>query len=314
MNVIVTAIGSMSAECVVESLTSLGINVIATDIYPKEFHPILRRCVAFTKVIRADEDPVTYCSSLLDCAMKYKCSAIIPLTDPEVDILSKRRLLFDRLANLVWLPADELVKIIRNKAKWAYRLRGAKEFSVIPTYATFDQLKVDYQGEFVAKKIEGRSSEGIIISSTGKWFGEQFSSGYLFQPYLDGDIITVDFIKHPTSGRVVLLPRRECMRTVNGAGTVVEILDPECFRPAIVELINSLNIVGYGMNCEFIKCNGELYLMDINPRFSAGVSFSKMAGYDFVKAHVACYMQDDIPAINQVLVGHIFVKRYRDFS
>lgn len=47
---------------------------------------------------------------------------------------------------------------------------------------------------------------------------------------------------------------------------------------------------------EFIVNNGEYYLIDINPRFSAGVGFSKLAGYDFVKNHLLCFMNEDIDA------------------
>jgi carbamoyl-phosphate synthase large subunit len=34
--------------------------------------------------------------------------------------------------------------------------------------------------------------------------------------------------------------------------------------------------------------------MDINPRFSAGISFSILAGYDMVKNHLNCFMDNEI--------------------
>ena len=47
---------------------------------------------------------------------------------------------------------------------------------------------------------------------------------------------------------------------------------------------------------EFIKNENGYYLIDINPRFSAGIAFSCKTGYDFINAHLDCFMNKDIPA------------------
>lgn len=39
----------------------------------------------------------------------------------------------------------------------------------------------------------------------------------------------------------------------------------------------------------------ENYLIDINPRFSAGIAFSCKTGYDFINAHLACFSGSPIP-------------------
>lgn len=83
--------------------------------------------------------------------------------------------------------------------------------------------------------------------------------------------------------------------------------------PSYAEMCGGLGLTGV-MNCEFIRTDDALYLMDINPRFSAGVSFSKMAGYDFVMADAACYQADDLAPLSSVKAGAVFVKRFCDFS
>lgn len=45
---------------------------------------------------------------------------------------------------------------------------------------------------------------------------------------------------------------------------------------------------------EFIELNNEFYLIDVNPRFSAGVAFSVIAGYDMVNNHLRCFQEKDI--------------------
>lgn len=47
---------------------------------------------------------------------------------------------------------------------------------------------------------------------------------------------------------------------------------------------------------EFIKNDKGYYLIDINPRFSAGIAFSCKIGYDFINAHLDCFSGVQIPA------------------
>lgn len=313
MNILVTAIGSMSAECVVDSLNNLGVGVVATDIYPKEYHPVARKCKDFVQVPKVFPNVDSYCQSILTAAINNKCEAIIPLTDPEVDVLSDQRHLFSSAGIKVWLASDHAIKCARAKDSWTARLSNSRSFKMIPTFDKFLSLCRNYAGEFVAKRINGRSSEGILFSDTANFKGDiRYEKGYLFQPLLTGEIITVDFARHPHSGQVVLVPRVELMRTKNGAGTVVRILNPDDYKSPIEELTESLQLTGV-MNCEFIQNNDGLFLMDINPRFSAGVSFSRMAGYDFIKADMQCYSSKLISEAEGIVEGQIFVKRFCDY-
>lgn len=48
------------------------------------------------------------------------------------------------------------------------------------------------------------------------------------------------------------------------------------------------------MNFEFIKAENGYFLMDINPRFSAGIAFTTKSGYNLVKSHLNCFINKDI--------------------
>ena len=52
--------------------------------------------------------------------------------------------------------------------------------------------------------------------------------------------------------------------------------------------MQTLDIIGC-INIEFIKSENDYFLMDINPRFSAGIAFSLLAGYDFIQNHIKCF-------------------------
>lgn len=44
MNILVTAIGSFSADCVINSLRNAGHTVVGCDIYPSEWHAVSKDC------------------------------------------------------------------------------------------------------------------------------------------------------------------------------------------------------------------------------------------------------------------------------
>ena len=110
--------------------------------------------------------------------------------------------------------------------------------------------------------------------------------------------------------RISAVPRQELLRTKNGAGLTVQVKD----APDIIRLVshigNALGINGC-VNMEFISNGGRYYLIDINPRFSAGVAFSVVSGYDMVNSHLNCFEGKPIagqPAIQE----NIIIKKYQE--
>ncbi len=300
----------MAAEAVIDTLSGEGYCIVATDYYPASYNPISKRCSAFYQMPLASD--ASYGDALLQVAQEHACEAILPLTDPEVDVLSARRAMFDEAGIQLWSAPSSVVATARNKRAWGERFKGAQHFRVIPTFLTYNELVANTSGRYVAKRVNGRSSEGILFSETSSVVLRD-EEGCIFQPFIEGEICTVDFAVHPNTAEVVCVPRVELLRTKNGAGTVVRIERGETFRAAIEELVASLGLCGV-MNCEFIRdAQGQLWLMDINPRFSAGVAFSRLAGYDMVRACIECFTKPSLTSCKEIKEGQIFVKRYVEF-
>lgn len=66
------------------------------------------------------------------------------------------------------------------------------------------------------------------------------------------------------------------------------------------------------VNMEFINHDDDFYLIDINPRFSAGIAFSCKSGYDFINAHLACFMAQPVSEGKDFNTG-IYIKYYTEF-
>ena len=163
----------------------------------------------------------------------------------------------------------------------------------------------------IAKPYNGRSSEGLSRISTIKELEEiSKKSGYIFQEMIEGPVFTVDYIRNSYTNKDFSIAREELLRTKNGAGTTVRMSNDILLKQLVSHIGNTIHVNGC-INMEFIQSKGKYYLIDINPRFSAGVAFSRMAGYNMVLNHLNCFIAQDIQ--DSILYQEqIITKRYRE--
>ena len=93
MNILLTAIGSMSALCAINQLHKHGHKVIGCDIYPKEWHYESSLCDDFMQAPYANTNE--YIPFLIRLAKESDAEYIFPLTDLEIDKINAFRDLFE---------------------------------------------------------------------------------------------------------------------------------------------------------------------------------------------------------------------------
>ena len=114
MNILITAIGSMSAECVLNKLKEQGHFLVGCDIYPKEWHYESGLCDVFYQApLSIHEDK--YREFLLDVAIRHSIHYIIPLTDLEIDVISRKREMFEEKGVILCMQTNNVLKTVRNK-------------------------------------------------------------------------------------------------------------------------------------------------------------------------------------------------------
>ena len=292
MNILLTAIGSMSALCAINNLHKAGHKVIGCDIYPKEWHYEASLCDVFEQAPYANT--ADYIPFLLRLAKENEVKYLFPLTDLEIDVINAKRELFEQEGIVVCISSKETLKVARNKYSLYKAFKDDANVPSVPTYTLEDDLsRLNYP--CVAKPRDGRSSEGLCYLKNENQLNEiKRISSYIFQEKIAGSVCTVDYVREPLSGASFCVPREELLRTKNGAGTTVRIFRDETLENLVKYIGQKLNISGV-VNMEFIKNSTGYYLIDINPRFSAGIAFSCQTGYDFVNAHLACFMNNALP-------------------
>lgn len=309
MRILITAIGSMSAECAISRLKDRGHFVAGCDIYPKDWHYETTLCDAFFQAPFATEED-KYVSFLLDVCGRLNLGYIIPLTDLEIDIIDRHRHRFEKEGIILCMQSSETLKIVRNK----YALfKYFETDTFVPSIRTclLSQLEETMIFPCVAKPYNGRSSEGLIRNATKEQvLAIRDKAKYIVQEQLNGDVFTVDVCRCKKSGIVCAVPRQELLRTQNGAGLTVQTIADKSLMDLSLYIGDRLNINGC-VNMEFIGKNGIYYLIDINPRFSAGIAFSILAGYDMVNNHLNCFIGKDVDG--QVDISeNIMIKKYQE--
>ena len=309
MRFLITAIGSMSAECVIKQLKREGHFVVGCDIYPGEWHYESRLCDVFVRApfaIREKE----YIDFLLTVCNNYHLNYVIPLTDLEIDIINKNRICFDENKIVLCMQSVEVLAIARDK----YALSNAfLNDNTVPSIKTslLENIPDDFPFPCIAKPYNGRSSEGLIRNATKEQvLAIENKGNYIIQEQIPGDVFTVDYVRNANSKKDAAVPRQELLRTKNGAGLTVQIYSNKYLIQLASHIGQALNINGC-VNMEFIANKGNFYLIDINPRFSAGVAFSVISGYNMVNNHVRCFSGEDID--NSIEVEErIIIKKYEE--
>ncbi|MDY5730765.1 MAG: ATP-grasp domain-containing protein [Eubacteriales bacterium] len=281
MNLLLTAIGSASSIDALKSLQKQGHQVYGCDIYPKEWVYKANR-FADVFLVPSAKDGHAYVHSLLSLAKAHGIDMIIPLTDPECDVLCLHKALFLAQGIRIACQEPEVQSLCRNKLLLSQKLKNI--CTTIPSYTVAEEVALPFPIMF--KPISGRSSQNQHIAYGDAEF-VLYKSLYpdaMVQPFLPGNVYTVDCARD-VMGNTLCYARKELLRTGNGLGTTVECFSHHALEQICTQIVNELQIVGT-VNIEFIEHGDVFYFLEINPRFSGGIGFSQMGGCDFVNAHV----------------------------
>lgn len=299
----------MSAECAIKNIKAKGHYVVGCDIYPGEWHYETKLCDAFVKAPLAKKKN-DYIQFLIDTCKEYDLHYIIPLTDLEIDVINEKRALFIENDIILCMQSDEVLAIARDKYKLSSFFADDENVPTIKT-CLLSEIPDSFSFPCIAKPLNGRSSEGLIRNATREQVNAiENKQVYILQEQLAGNVFTVDFCRSAKTGVGAVVPRQELLRTKNGAGLTVQMISDSALINLVSYIGNKLNINGC-VNMEFILNNGNYYLIDINPRFSAGVAFSIMEGYNMITNHIRCFCGECIDS--QIKISkHIMIKKYQE--
>ena len=283
--ILLTAAGSASALPVLRRYQAAGLRVIACDIYPRSWNAAPLAADDFFQALTV-HDEAAYVQQMLDAVRRYRVDALIPLTDPEVDVLCAHGEAFRQAGCLLCTPHENTVHMCRDKLLMARRLEAAGVCRTIPTYTA---MSAPDAFPMMLKPRSGRSSQGQMVVHNREELEAAAAKreDYIAQPFLTGNIFTVD-VARDADGRTQTLVRQELMRTGNGLGTTVEVYDNHPLEQICAAIADAAGLCGV-VNMEFIHHEGDFYFLEVNPRFSGGTGFSQKAGMDVAMLMLQCH-------------------------
>ena len=229
-----------------------------------------------------------YIPMLEDICKREEIEVIATFIDPEIEILSKNREVFEELGIKVLVPFPETAGLCFNKYELFKHLKK-HHIPTVQTYGTLDEAKEAIRnnsltfpvfvkprtgsGSVGARKIE--TMEELILAM-------KEDSSLIIQEYMDGIDLDADVYVDTENRKVVsAFAKRKISTTIGGANKTVSFRDEKLFE-LIKEIVATLEL--YGPNdMDFFFVNGQYYLSEINPRFGGAYLHAYGAGVDFIK-------------------------------
>lgn len=292
--VLITAAGSAAAPAALQSLRAHGCRVVACDIYPRVWNAACVEADAFFQAVPAT-DASAYARQLEAEARREGIDFILPLTDVEVDVLCGQKERFAAANCVLCVPDAPAARLCRDKLAITRAVEAAGVCQTIPTFSPYGAEPPADAYPLLLKPVRGRSSQGRTVARNAAAYHAALSTreDYIAQPFLQGDIYTVD-VARDARGNAQCLARRELLRTVSGLGTTVRVLPDHPLEAVCARIAALAGVVGV-VNMEFIVQPDRAYFLEVNPRFSGGVGFSLAAGVDFPWLQLLCHRGDPLP-------------------
>ena len=296
--VLLTVTGAVAADITIRSLKKMGFRLVGCGLTPKEWKVGSCEVNAYYQAPKIS-DCDAYLDFIKEICIKENIRYVIPFIDTEVDLFSENSRWFDEHGIRLCMSDRETIRILRNKKALSdFIADNCPDINHIPTefLRNIDGPKWDFP--IVAKPYNGRSSIGLrYIYNQSEWndfYRLANRDTNIVQPFISGPIVMVEIIRQPDTRKVVAMSRRELMSTPHGLSTTAYVFQDELLEREAKDLADKLNIKG-NVNFEYIlDPDGQYYFVECNPRFSAGLTFSCMGGYDIVKNHIKCFMGQEI--------------------
>lgn len=314
--VLVTAIGTAASTAIVTQLKKTGqYRIIGADIFQKNQVATAKDVDEFYQFPLAIEDLEGYIDFAVEFCRKNHVDFYFATIDEEVANISKNRKRFEDIGVSLCIPNHNLIMTCHYKDVFSNWIKENIPEIHIKSYSSFSDI-TDADFPIFVKPIEGRASLGCRKVENREELENikregMKASHFVIQQYTEGEIITVDMIRCAKTGHACQIQRIEKLRNANGCGIAVEIIDDPRLSEICNQLMEKLDLNGV-VNAEFFNLNHQYRIIEINPRFSAGTSFSYAAGCDTVTAALMIAAGRNF-ALGKLSIGAHLAKRYETY-
>lgn len=275
-SVLITAIGSSNGRAIANILHDRfpELNLLVCDCNDLTLLTQLPYVQETFRVPLAKSD--NYVEVINEYCLKYHIEFIIPVHDDEVIKLSEVQERFSKYGIAMFLSSNNTLETCRDKFLFFEALKKHDLPAIESSLHPFENYP-----QFI-KPRSGNGSLGcfkINNEEEAKVFSNRVSNG-MFQKYIEGDVLDVDFISNSEYVVQCAVIKKE-IQTKNGIGVKIEIMKNEDLLKLLQDIVQALNYVGIGA-VEFFHNEDGFYIIELNIRPSSGIIFSYKAGIDMM--------------------------------
>lgn len=272
-----------------------------------------------------------YIEALLDIVKTNKITAIISLNDLELPILSKSKKRFEEMGVIVIVSNIEVIDIAFDKWETVKFLKrhnlltpktfidlneakkaiaaGELEFPLVlkPRWGSAS-IGIDYPENLreleLSYELQSLRLKKTILSEASK---EDIDHAILIQEKLKGDEYGMDILNDFEGNYVGTFVRKKLAMRGGETDKAISIINDH-FEEIGRMIGVRLNHIG-NMDCDVFENNGELYVLEMNPRFGGGYPFSHEAGMNTAAVYIEWLKgSKEIAGFNNYQDGLMFSK------
>ncbi len=281
LDVLVTGAGGAAGVAVIRALRSVGHRVIAVDPDERAFG----LAIADDAAVVPFADDADFAAALAGVAKRTESAVVVctvaeemlPLGSPSGAALVRES------GAALWIPDPASVRTCIDKLQFAAALVANRVDGPVTTVAD-DALP---PGPWIVKPRFGRGSRDVyaVDSESELMWAVRRVEQPIVQQRIDGREFTVDALVDREGGLCAAVPRWR-LQTKAGIST-----QGRTFRdPAVVEAtraaLAAVRLQGVANVQGFVRADGSVAVVEVNPRFSGGLPLALAAGADLVGEYV----------------------------
>lgn len=276
-NILITSVSSKTPliYCLKENVNSNFDNVLIYGIDSNE------RCIGkyfVDKFFKVDEINSIDINDLLSRCKSWAIKLIIPSRDEDVLFYSKHKVLFEEYGIHIMCPSYESSYNCIDKLSF---FKQTKTHFSIPTSDSIEDLIGE---SYVVKERFGAGSKKIALGLSKNdaiKFAEKLKNP-IFQKHITGYEISIDaYVDLSGSIKGMILRTRDLI--IDGESKISTTFFDEYIENSARNIIYQLNLYGHIMLQMIIDENGQLFVVECNPRFGGASTLSVKAGLDSFK-------------------------------
>lgn len=217
--------------------------------------------------------------AILNLCKQHRIDILIPTVDVEFVPLMEIKESFDAIGCRIVSCKKEVLGIILDKLKLMDKCKGKV---ILPQYQSLEEYLINPQissKKMVFKPRSGSGSRGIIITSAPdhKVLENLKKENYMVQEFIGGKEYSIDVMLNKDSS-VAAAVVRERLKVDSGVVVASKTIKNKEIQDYCVKIAQAVGVT-YGANIQVIVDeNGTPYLLEINPRFSGGLSLVVESG------------------------------------